>query len=53
MKIVKYGEGGKEIVVEVISPGEVFGGAIMLIPRQPATAIALSDVAALSLPLDD
>jgi CRP-like cAMP-binding protein len=53
VKIVKYGEGGKEIVVEVISPGEVFGGATMLIPRQPATAVALSDTAALSLPLDD
>ena len=53
VKIVKYSEGGKEIVVEVISPGEVFGGATMLIPRQPATAMALSDVAALSLPLDD
>ncbi len=53
VKIVKYSEGGKEIVVEVISPGEVFGGATMLIPLQPATAIALSDVAALSLPLAD
>jgi CRP-like cAMP-binding protein len=53
VKIVKYGESGKEIVVEVISPGEVFGGATMLIPRQPATAMALSDVAVLSLPVDD
>ena len=53
VKIVKYGEGGKEIVVEVISPGEVFGGATMLIPRQPATAFALSDVTTLSLALDD
>jgi CRP-like cAMP-binding protein len=53
VKIVKYGEGGKEIVVEVISPGEVFGGATMLIPDQPATAFALSDVTTLSLALDD
>ena len=53
VKIVKYGEGGKEIVVEVISPGEVFGGATMLIPRQPATAQALSEVTVLSLPVDD
>ena len=53
VKIVKYGEGGKEIVVEVISPGEVFGGATMLIPHQPATAFALSEVTTLSLALDD
>jgi CRP/FNR family transcriptional regulator len=53
VKIVKYGEAGKEIVVEVISPGEVFGGAIMLIPRQPATAQGLSDATVLSLPLDE
>jgi CRP/FNR family transcriptional regulator len=53
IKIVKYGEGGKEIVVEVIPPGEVFGGATMLIPQQPATAQALSDAEVLSLPVDD
>jgi CRP/FNR family transcriptional regulator len=53
VKIVKYGEGGKEIVVEVIPPGEVFGGGTMLIPQQPATAQALSEVVALSLPVDD
>lgn len=53
VKIVKYGERGKEIVVEVIPPGEVFGGATMLMPRHPATAQALSHVAVLSLPLDE
>jgi CRP/FNR family transcriptional regulator, nitrogen oxide reductase regulator len=53
VKIVKAGEVGREIVVEVISPGEVFGGAAMLLPHQPAAAIALSAVTALSLPLDE
>lgn len=49
VKIIKYGEGGREIVIEVIPPGEVFGGSVMLMTRQPATAQALSDAATLSL----
>lgn len=52
VKIVKYGESGKEIVLEVIPPGEVFGGGTMLMSKQPATAQALSAVVALSLPLE-
>ncbi len=53
VKIVKYGESGKEIVIEVIPPGEVFGGATMLMPQQPATAQALSDATPLSLSVDE
>jgi CRP/FNR family transcriptional regulator len=53
VKIVKYGEPGKEIVIEVIPAGEVFGGATMLMPRQPATARAMSDVTVLSLSVDE
>lgn len=53
IKIIKYGEGGKEIVVEMISPGEVFGGASMLMPRQPATAQTFSDVTTISLAIDE
>ncbi|HLE28994.1 MAG TPA: Crp/Fnr family transcriptional regulator [Anaerolineales bacterium] len=53
VKIVKYGEEGKEIVLEVISPGELFGGATMLMAQQPATAQALSNVTALSLPVEE
>ena len=52
-KIVKYGEGGREIVLEVISPGEVFGSATMLMPAQPATAQALTDLTTLSLSVDE
>jgi CRP-like cAMP-binding protein len=53
VKIVKYGEGGKEIVIEVIPPGEVFGSAAMLMAVQPATAQALSAAATLSLAVDE
>lgn len=53
VKIVKHGEGGKEIVIEVIPPGEMFGGAAMLMPRQPATAQAMSDVETLSLSVEE
>ena len=53
VKIVKHGEGGKEMVIEVIPPGEVFGGAAMLMSQQPATAQALSDAATLSLSVDE
>jgi CRP/FNR family transcriptional regulator len=52
VKIVKYGEGGREAVIEVISPGEVFGGAAMLMPQHPATAQALSKLTTLSLSTD-
>jgi CRP-like cAMP-binding protein len=50
VKIVKYGEGGKETLLEVIMPGEMFGGAGILFPVHPATAIAMTQVAVLSLP---
>src|SRR3972149_6580145 len=51
--VAKDGEEGKEIVLEVISPGELFGGATMLMAQQPATAQALSNVTALSLPVEE
>ena len=53
VKIVKHGEGGREIVIEVIPPGEIFGGAAMLMTHQPATAQGLSDAATLSLAVDE
>lgn len=53
VKIVKYGEGGKEIVIEVISPGEVFGGGTMLMSHHPATAQALSQLTTLSLTVEE
>jgi CRP/FNR family transcriptional regulator len=53
VKIVKAGESGKEVVIEVIPPGEAFGGATMLMPTQPATAQALSDPLTLSLSVEE
>ena len=53
VKIVKYAEGGKEIMIELIPPGEMFGGAAMLMPHQPATARALSPAVTLSLSIDE
>lgn len=53
VKIVKYAEGGKETVLEVIPPGEVFGSATVLMSRQPATARALSDAVTLSLSVEE
>lgn len=53
VKIVKHGEGGREIVIEVIPPGEVFGGAAMLMTHQPATAQGLSGAATLSVAVDE
>ena len=52
IKIVKYGAAGREIVIEVISPGDIFGGAATLMPFQPATAQALSSATTLSLSLE-
>ncbi len=53
VKIVKHSEAGKEVVIEVISPGEMFGGGSMLMSRQPATAQALSDAVTLSLAVQE
>ncbi|HZY45861.1 MAG TPA: Crp/Fnr family transcriptional regulator [Anaerolineae bacterium] len=50
VKIVKYGEGGKENLLEVIMPGEMFGGAGILFPIHPASAVAMTAVAVLGLP---
>lgn len=53
VKIVKHGEDGKETVIEVISPGEMFGGAVMLMPHHPATAQALTELTTLSMSVDE
>ena len=52
VKIVKYGPGGREIVIEVLSPGETFGGASMLMDEHPATAQALSALTTLSISVE-
>ena len=52
VKIVKYGKDGKEIVIEVIPPGEIFGGASMLMTHHPATAQGLTNAVTISISVD-
>lgn len=49
VKIVKYSADGQENLLEVIMPGEMFGGAGILFPTHPATAVAMFDATVLSL----
>jgi CRP/FNR family transcriptional regulator len=49
VKIVRHEEGGREVILEVISPGEVFGGAVLFMPRHPATAKAMEEAETVSL----
>jgi CRP-like cAMP-binding protein len=43
VKIVHHDEGGREVILEMISPGEVFGGAVLFMPRHPATSKAMQE----------
>ncbi len=43
VKIVHHDEGGREVILEMISAGEVFGGAVLFMPRHPATSKAMDD----------
>ncbi len=49
IKIVKYNAEGQESILEVILPGEMFGGAGILFPQHPATAVAMTDTTTLSI----
>ncbi len=53
VKIVKQSADGQESLLEVIMPGEMFGGAGILFPLHPATAIAMTDVIALNISRDE
>lgn len=50
VKIVRHEEDGREAILEIIPPGEVFGGAAIFLSEQPATAQALTAVETISLP---
>lgn len=43
VKIVYHDRDGREVILEMIAPGEVFGGAVLFFPQHPATAIAFED----------
>lgn len=49
VKIVKYASEGQENLLEVIMPGEMFGGAGILFPVHPATSVAMTETTTLSL----
>jgi CRP-like cAMP-binding protein len=43
VKIVYQEVDGREVILEMIAPGEVFGGAVLFFPTHPATAKAMED----------
>lgn len=43
VKIVRHDEGGREVILEVISQGQAFGGAVIFLPEHPATARPLTE----------
>ncbi len=49
VKIVKHTSDGQENLLEVITPGEMFGGAGLLLALHPATAVAMSSSVTLSI----
>jgi CRP/FNR family transcriptional regulator, nitrogen oxide reductase regulator len=50
LKIVHLAEDGREVILEVISPGEVFGGAVLFMATHPATARTMTAAETLSFP---
>ena len=50
VKIVKQAAGGKEMILEIFGPGDVFGGATLLLSGHPATAVCMEPGALLCLP---
>jgi len=53
VKIVRQTAGGKEMILEVFAPGDVFGGATLLLSCHPATAVCMEPGALLCLPRQD
>ncbi|OGO39744.1 MAG: hypothetical protein A2147_06235 [Chloroflexi bacterium RBG_16_57_8] len=54
VKIVKHSEGGKDILLELLGPGDVLGAVVLLEGRPyPATALTLDRALLLELTRDD
>ena len=53
VKIVVHEEDGREAIIELISPGEPFGGGAIYLSRQPATARAATRVEVLSFTVQE
>jgi CRP-like cAMP-binding protein len=43
VKIIYHDQTGREVILEIIAPGEAFGGAVLFFPNQPATAKTMED----------
>jgi CRP/FNR family transcriptional regulator, nitrogen oxide reductase regulator len=43
VKIIYHDQAGREVILEIIAPGEAFGGAVLFFPNQPATAKTMED----------
>lgn len=52
VKIVYQDLDGREIILEMIAPGEAFGGAVLFFPTHPATAKAMEDSIIASFPAE-
>ena len=52
VKIVHQAADGREVILEVISAGEAFGGTVLFMETHPATARALTDVEVVSFPAE-
>ena len=48
IKIVHQDLDGREVILEVISPGELFGGAVLFLEAHPATAKAMTAIETVS-----
>jgi CRP-like cAMP-binding protein len=50
VRMLRQASPGKEVILEILGPGEVFGGATLLLSRNPATAQAATPVTVLRIP---
>lgn len=50
VKIIFHDQAGREVILEIISPGEAFGGGVLFFPNQPATAKAMENSSIASFP---
>ncbi|WP_376788823.1 Crp/Fnr family transcriptional regulator [Thermoflexus sp.] len=50
VRMLRHASPGKEVILELLGPGEVFGGAALLLSRNPATAQAATPVTLLRIP---
>ncbi len=52
VKIVHQAADGREVILEMVAPGEVFGGGVLFMPQHPATARAMTEVETVSFSVD-